>query len=133
MVADRAIDQDLVASSDLVGIARHRPGTRQDLARHTALNETQLRKYTDEILAIVADTGEGDGSLLWAQRVDLDSDQRARVKSLQKQIRTYCEQNSIDRLKEKIAELEKKLDECADDTAKYCSLMRVSNSLIELL
>ena len=41
--------------------------------------------------------------------------------------------NSITKLKEKIAEIEIKLDECEDDTNKYCSLMRIYNASLKLL
>ncbi len=85
----------VVSGADLVAIARQCPDSENALGSCAKLNPAQLRKHAGELLSIVAASRDAEPVQVWQQRTEMSVEQRARVKSLQGRVRSFCEQLSI--------------------------------------
>ncbi len=85
----------IVSSSDLVNIARRRPMDQSTLAHCTQLNPTQVRKYMADILGMVTDGDDGDGSPVWQASEPFNAEQRKMLKRLQQHVRDRSRELSV--------------------------------------
>lgn len=86
----------IVSSQDLVAVAEKTPETLGKLVNCTSLNRAQADRYGKEIVEIVSAAGKSVSSeVIWPPRDELQPEQKAQVKKLQKSVRELCADLSV--------------------------------------